>query len=129
MQTIHAVLAIPRLYRDAFTQNLHPDFDVSFVDEPLDEWAIACNLRTLLNGDISVDDPVIVVTSIDEADDIPALCSRLLTEFPEITIMGICRNTSRIRSFQLRIQVEEIHCSLSDLNEAIRECTRNSLPW
>ena len=133
MQTIHAVVALPKLYGEAIARSLSNVFDVHSVDEPAEtdqrEWVVACALRTLLNEDISVDDMVVLVTTVEDVDGIPAFCSRLLTEFPELSILGISRNTSRIRLFQLQIQVRDVPCSLSELSEAIIECTRDSLPW
>lgn len=131
MRTIHAILAIhQRLYRDLLSAMLTDEYDVRIVARADEELAIAAALRKLLDeGEFPVDDTVIVVTSIDDSNEIPAACSRLLGEFPEVTIVGICWATARVRSFQLRIDVQEIPCSMKGLVEAIRECTRHPLPW
>ncbi|MBC8116600.1 MAG: hypothetical protein H7062_19580 [Candidatus Saccharimonas sp.] len=137
MQTIHAILAIrQRLYRDLMHSMLTREPDVHIVP-PLDdegsaddECHIATRLFKLLEVDeFAVDDPVIVVISIEDTKEIPASVSRLLSEFPEVTIVGICWATAHVRSFQLRIDVQEIPCSVKGLVEAIRECTRHPLPW
>jgi hypothetical protein len=131
VRTIHAILAIQQnLYRDLMASVLSREYDVCVVANADNEFAVACELRQLLDeGDFLVDDPVIVVTSIDDANEIPAPVSRLLGEFPEVTIVGICWATAHVRSFQLRIDVQEIPCSVQGLVEAIRECTRRQLPW
>jgi hypothetical protein len=131
VRTIHAILAIQqRLYRDLMASLLSREYDVRIVAHADDELAIAVALRGLLDeGEFPVDDPVIVVTSIDDANEIPASVSRLLVEFPEVTFVGICWATAHVRSFQLRIDVQEIPCSVKGLVEAIRECTRHPLPW
>ena len=131
MRTIHAILAIQqRLFRDLLASMLAREYDVSIVAHAESELAVCVALQKLLDeGDFPCDDPVIVITSIDEGDGIPASCSRLLTEFPEVTIVGICWATAHLRSFQLRIDVQEIPCSLKGLTEAIRECTKRPLPW
>lgn len=131
MQTIHAILAIqPRLYRDLMASLLSREYDVRIVAQASDELAVAVALRSLLDeGDFPVDEPVVIVTSIDDANEIPMSVSRLLGEFPEVTIVGICWATAHVRSFQLRIDVQEIPCSVKGLVEAIRECTQRPLPW
>ena len=131
MRTIHAILAIQqRLYRDLMASLLSREYDVCIVADADDELAVAVALRRLLDeGEFPVDDPVVVVTSIGDANEIPSAVSRLLGEFPEVTIVGICWATARVRSFQLRIDVQEIPCSVKGLVEAIRECTRHPLPW
>lgn len=128
---IHAILAIRQpFYRDVLSIVLSREYDVIIVTHADHEIAIAAALRKLLDdGHFPVDDPVIVVMSIDDPDEIPVSCSRLLSEFPEVTIVGICWATARVRSFQLRIDVQEINCSVKGLIDAIRECTRHPLPW
>ncbi len=70
-------------------------FDVQIVPFPIEieekEWIIANAVRSLLEQDLTVDDLIVLVTDITESDGIPAFCERLLIEFPELTIMGICR--------------------------------------
>jgi hypothetical protein len=128
---IHAILAIEqRLYRDLLGAALAREYDVRIVAQADNELAVAAALRMLLDeGEFPVDDPVIVITSIGDAVDIPASCSRLLGEFPEVTVIGICWATASVRSFQLRIDAHEIPCSMQGLVDAIRECTNRPLPW
>ncbi|HEY4263560.1 MAG TPA: hypothetical protein VGM98_25580 [Schlesneria sp.] len=130
MRTIHAILAIrQRLYRDLLGAVLSRDYDVRVIAQT-DFEAVATSLRILLDdGEFPIDDPVIVIMSIDESGDIPASCSHLLCEFPEVTIIGICWANATVRSFQLRIDVQEIPCSMQSLVDAMRECNSRSLPW
>jgi hypothetical protein len=131
VRTIHAILAIPqRLYRDLLGSMLSNQYDVRIVARASNELAVAIELRKLLDeGDFAVDDPVVLVTSIEDTDEIPVSCSRLLSEFPEVTIVGICWATARVRSFQVRIDVQEIPCSMQGLVDAIRECANRPSAW
>src|SRR4051812_38422890 len=119
---IHAILAIQqRLLRESLGARLARYSDVRIEGYAKGELGIALALRKLLDeGDISVDDPVIVITSIDDTLDTPVSCSRLLCEFPEVTIFGVCTDSMRGCSLQLRIDVQEFECSLNGLAEAIR---------
>ena len=109
---------------------LSHEHDVEIVARVEDELQVVAALRSLLDdGEFAVDDPVIVVTSIEDSDPVPPSVSRLLGEFPEVTIVGICWATARVRSFQLQIEVREIPCSLTGLINAVRECAGRTLPW
>ncbi len=138
MPTIHAILALhQRFHHDLMHSLLSREDGVRIVRPPKgqpanenDELSIGVRLHKLLDAKkFPVDDRVIVVTSIEDATEIPASISRLLAEFPEVTIVGICWATAHVRTFQLRIDVQEIPCSVKGLVEAIRECTRHPLPW
>ncbi len=133
MQTIHTVLAVPPPYCEQLADSLAVHFDVQRVDLPVEveekEWIIADAVKARLETDITVDDLIVLVIEIEECDGIPAFCERLLIEFPELTIMGICRNRSAIRSFQLQIHVEEMGSSLSELSETIQACAHRAMPW
>lgn len=128
VRTLHAILAIrQRLYRDLVGSTLCEEYDVRIYEESESEIAVAGALRRVLNQDLfSVDDPVIVVTSVDDTNEIPASFSRLLTEFPEVTIVGV--STLSIRSFQVRIRKRTFRCSQKGLLKAIRTCTGDTSP-
>lgn len=131
MRTIHVILAIrQQLYCDLLDSMLSREDDVHIVTRVDDEFALVSALMELLDeGEFAVDDPVIIITSVSERTEVPASAARLLAEFPEITIVGICWATASIRSFQLRIDVQEIPCSNTGLISAIRACAGASSAW
>ncbi|MEI8384202.1 MAG: hypothetical protein WCJ09_29100 [Planctomycetota bacterium] len=131
MQTIHAILALHQpLFGELLSANLSRERDIRIVSQVEHEFEIAASLHDLLDDrEFAVDDPVIVVTSLEDVDNIPPSVSRLLVEFPEVTIIGICWATSSVRSFQLQIDVREVPCSLTGLIDAIRECANRGLSW
>ena len=134
---IHAILAIQqRLFRENLSARLSHYGDVRIEAHAESEVDIAVALRKLL-GDRRQSEkrrkvpkgPVIVVVSIDDTLDTPEACTRLLSEFPHITIFGIRTDSMPGRSFQLRINMQEFECSLGGLADAIRERTRTIPPW
>ena len=130
MRTIHAILALEHpLFSELLAVNLSHEPDMRIVARVVGEVKVAEELRDLLDNDeFDVDDPVIVVMSTDESEEISPTISRLLGEFPEIIIVGICWATARVRTFQLQIDVHEIPCELDGLIEAIRDCAGRTLP-
>jgi hypothetical protein len=130
--TIHAILAIrQRLFRDLVGTLLSGEYGVRLykhaeTEQAGTELAVAATLRRLLvQEDFSVDDPVIVITSTDDTHEIPTSFSRLLTEFPEVTIVGV--STVDIRSFQMRIKKRKFRCSRNGLLKALRNCLPDPL--
>ena len=100
-------------------------FDVQIYEEEETEMAVAMALRQLLGQDeFSVDDPVIVVTSIDDTVEGLSRYSRLLLEFPEVTIVDV--STASIRSFQIWTRERKFRCSQKGLLKAIKECFRHN---
>lgn len=137
MRTIHVILGIQRLRLHFGTDQdflrplqLEADDKVEITTCDQDEFAVARALRNLLDGEItSVDDPVIVITSHADNNQIPEVCSRLLMEFPETSIIWITAGIGRIRTFQLRIKEDDFPCSLKGLVEGIHECVQYPPPW
>jgi hypothetical protein len=124
MNKTHIILSLrSQLLCDILYDRWCYDYDVHVVPNDNDEFAFASELLNLLNnGDFLIDDPVVVIMSIESIDKVPAAVSRLLFEFPELTILGFCGRTHRIRSFQLRVDIQEISSSLAGLIDAIRNC-------
>jgi hypothetical protein len=130
--TIHAILAIrQRLYRDLVGTLLSGEcgvrvYEMAETEQAETELAVAATLRQLLvQEEFSVDDPVIVVTSTEDTHEMPTSFSRLLTEFPEVTIVSV--STGSIRSFQMRIKKRKFRSSRNGLLKAIRNCLPDPL--
>lgn len=135
LRTIHVILGIQRLHLPSGTNQeflralqFHADDNVEITTCNQDDFAIAQALRDLLDIS-SVDDPVIVITSLKDTNRIPDACSRLLMEFPETSIIWIGAGGNQIRTFQLRIKEETFPRSVKGLIEAIHDCVLNLPPW
>ncbi len=128
---VHVVLAIEqRLYRELLASHLARENDVRVVARVWDEFEVAAALEILLGEEpFSADDPVVVITSIDDVERVPAFCSRLLGEFPEVIVIGICWNCGQVRTFQASIDVQELPCTLDSLVAELRAMTRRPSPW
>jgi hypothetical protein len=119
---MHVVLAIEM----QFLQNTLGDeflrqHDVHVLDRADDEIDIAVFLRTLLGDEpFDADEPVALIITIGEGAKIPAVCSRLLEEFPELVVLAIARYSGPIRSYRMEIKVQEHPPTMEGLNSALR---------
>lgn len=128
MRTIHAIIAIKqKLYRDLIGNMLSDAYDIRIYEESDDEIAVAVTLQRLLEqDDFSVDDPVIVITSSGDSSAACAPFTRLLTEFPEVTLIDV--SSEKIRSYQMRIKKRRFRCSRTGLLGTVRECIHDPPP-
>ena len=96
------------------------------------EFDVASQLRILLLGDENSDafgatseyvgctanrpgDAIAVITDIDTCHPVPPEISRWLTEFPELTVIGIHRQSGKIYTFRQTIEVRESGDSMSTI--------------
>jgi hypothetical protein len=135
VQTLHAILAIQHeLLRELIESRLL-DSKLSFkyrlkiVARVDNEFAAILSLKELLSGRFDVDDPLVVIMSIDDDETTPASVSRLLNEFPEAIVIGIGNIKGRTRSFQLKIDEREVTSSKNGLPAAIRDCIKRQFSW
>ena len=122
---MHVVLAIePRILQNALKEILEGIFESPYVVHEMDygddEIAVAVFLRSLLGDEpFDPDEPVALIISIDDEAKVPAVCSRLLDEFPELVVFGINRYTRLIRSYRMRIRIQPLAETLDSLKEAL----------
>lgn len=117
------VLAIEtRILRDALEAEFAVQHDVHVVARADDEMALAVLLWTLLGDEpFDADEPVAVIMTTSSEAEIPAICSRLLEEFPEVVVFGIDRATGLIHSYRMQIEVQELAGTLESLKSALRK--------
>lgn len=127
MRTIYILLAgHTRLHRDLLTSLLRRERSLEIVAAVDGEVSLATVLAVFLNGPCDIEAPVIAILSIADTERTPPEVSRLLIEFPELTIIGICWLTGDVRSFQLKIEIAQASSSLTGLMDAIRDCASHS---
>lgn len=122
MPVVHIILAIERpLFADVLCRLFAGHDDLRVEAQVPNELEAAVALRQLLvHYEFPVDDPLVVITLITNKSEVPAVCLRLIHEFPEVFIFGIDVDSGRVRSFHGSIQVKELQVSLDNLVQELR---------
>jgi hypothetical protein len=90
----------PRLLREAICEGLAGDARIAVATEGGDPVEVLASAARIDAG-------VVVVTSAEPAG-IPSLATHLFAEFPEITVIGICRQTGEVRVHRQVVTSETI---------------------
>jgi hypothetical protein len=90
----------PRLLREAICEGLAGDARIAVASEGGDPVEVLASAARIDAG-------VVIVTSAEPAG-IPPLATHLFAEFPEITVIGICRQTGEVRVHRQVVTSETI---------------------
>lgn len=124
MRQIHVLLGIEsRFYRELLWRALSTAHWLHLETVAANDLVVATRLMAILDEPCpSPPDVVVYITSISETatDAVPGRYSRLLQEFPELVIVGICWSTSEIRLYRLTVEVQDVASSLEGLLDQLR---------
>ena len=122
MPVVRIILAVARpLFADVLRRLFVGHDDLRVEAQVSDEIGAAVALRKLLmRQEIPAEDPLVVITLSADHEEIPAVCSRLIHEFPEVRVFCVNVNSGRVRSYYGSIQVKELQGSLGNLVEELR---------
>lgn len=104
----------PKLMRDIVLATLTDHEDIEIVGEVSDESEILPRMRTEL--------PNIVVIALDEEETRPAICDRILREFPDVRIIALASRRDRSVFYwaSLDIHSNDIEASPRGFLSAVR---------
>lgn len=124
MKQIHVLLGIEsRFYRELLWRALSAVHWLHLEKVAANQMIVASRLMEILDEPCpSPPDVVVYITSISATatDAVPGSYSRLLQEFPELVIVGICWSTSDIRLYRMTVDVQKVASSLEGLFDQLR---------
>lgn len=122
MTVIRLVLVVERpLLADVLRTQLANQRDLRIEAQTADHLEAALALRKLLaRRSKSTDDPVVVICLVATETASPAVCGRLIQEFPEVRVVTICADSGKVQSHRGSIAVEELPCSVDDFIQGLR---------
>ena len=107
---LQILLAVePPMLRDALRTLIQREPDTEIVDEVLDPIEILLYVKAT--------EANLVIVTIPEREELPAICTHLLAEFPELVVIGICNESHRACTFRNTIDTQ--HHSLVSINDVI----------
>lgn len=113
MHRIAVLLSVsPRMFRDALRTMIQAEFDLDVVDEVLHPIDLL-----LAVGESGAD---VVVLTVPASGGTPPICTHLLSEFPELTVIAICPEAGTAVTYRSPIEGEPIGLTCSDVIAAIR---------
>jgi hypothetical protein len=126
---VRIILAVERpLFADVLRRLFVGHDDLRVEAQVPDEIGAAVALRKLLvHPEIPADDPWVVITLIRDLEGTPAVCLRLIHEFPEVRVFCVDVNSGKVRSFRGSIQVKELQGSLGNLVQELRSLLRHGV--
>lgn len=120
MRKIQVVLAVaPRMLREPLRMLLEGESDLQIADEVLDPVDL---LMAVKDAEANV-----VIMTVPDAEEIPAICTHLLTEFPDLLVIGISSTANRAFTYRSTIDCEPLSgLMLEDVVTAIRTATTST---
>lgn len=114
MQKIPIVLAVwPRMFRDALQALIDSEPDLEIVDDVLDPVDLLLAVKE--SG------AQVVVMTVPISDETPPVCTHLLAEFPDLTVIGICPEAQTAVTYRNAIDIGLLGAlSIQEVVAAIR---------
>lgn len=111
---IRILLAVsPPMFGEALRQSLALEPDLEVVDEVFDPIDLMLAVRET--------EAHVVVITVPFSDETPGVCTHLLSEFPDLTVIGVCPEVHSAVTYRNSIEIEPLAAfSLPDMLSAIR---------
>lgn len=106
-----------RLVREVLRREIQRDDRCHVVGEADDDWGVACRLRDILSApEADPDSALVVLTTSDDVERLPASYERWLTEYPEIYVLNLSSGGLNARLWRVGIESSAVEAPLNRLS-------------
>jgi DNA-binding NarL/FixJ family response regulator len=111
----------PKLMREVMVEMLSCEPGIEIVGEVPDESQILAEVRNKV--------PDLLVIALDEASGRPAICDRVLSEYPQVRIIAVASQDNRSVCYwaSFDIRSDDIESSVAGILRAVRQVSQHGV--